>query len=146
MGRTGLPVIRSVITIVGNGSTIRRSGGAPQFRIFAVAGVGNLELQRTTVSGGVATTSEGGGGAYIRRGVLTLANSTMSGNSAGLPNIGYSDGGGISNTFGDVILTNSNISGNTASHRGGGIAQLVVPLLSLTERVLGTSLDGSGKR
>jgi len=53
-GPTGLPVIRSVITIVGNGSTIRRGGGAPQFRIFAVAGIGNLELQRTTVSGGVA--------------------------------------------------------------------------------------------
>ena len=31
---------------MGNGSTIRRSGAAPQFRIFAVAGVGNLAPAR----------------------------------------------------------------------------------------------------
>ncbi len=35
-GRSGLPVIRSVITIDGNGSTIRRAPTAPDFGIFAV--------------------------------------------------------------------------------------------------------------
>jgi hypothetical protein len=51
-GPTGLPVIRSVITIVGNGSTIARTRGEP-FRILAVNSSGKLTLQETTVSGGV---------------------------------------------------------------------------------------------
>src|SRR5215217_2863493 len=54
-GATGLPLISSVITIAGNGSTIRRDSGAPNFRMFAVDRSGNLILQRTTVSGGVAS-------------------------------------------------------------------------------------------
>src|SRR5919206_2410671 len=35
-GPTGLPVIRSNITIAGNNSAIRRAGTAPRFRILAV--------------------------------------------------------------------------------------------------------------
>ena len=50
-GPTGMPVIRSSITIAGNGSTIRRAGTAPRFRIFAVGRNGNLRLQETTVRG-----------------------------------------------------------------------------------------------
>jgi hypothetical protein len=50
----GLPVIRDVITINGNGSTIRRRGGdaSDNFRIFVVGETGNLTLQRTTISDG----------------------------------------------------------------------------------------------
>src|SRR5215208_3164212 len=51
-GPTGLPVIRSDITIAGNTSTIRRADSAPRFRIFAVGDNGDLTLRRTTVSGG----------------------------------------------------------------------------------------------
>ena len=51
-GRTGLPVIRSVITIAGQGSTITRDSEAPEFRIMAVGRTGELALQETTVSGG----------------------------------------------------------------------------------------------
>jgi hypothetical protein len=52
----GLPVIRDVITINGNGSTIRRRGGdaSDNFRIFVVGETSNLTLQRTTISGGRA--------------------------------------------------------------------------------------------
>jgi hypothetical protein len=46
-GPTGLPVIRSQITIAGNGSTIRRVQSAPNFRILAVGDTGDLTLQRT---------------------------------------------------------------------------------------------------
>ena len=48
----GLPVIRSVITIAGQGSTITRARRAPEFRLFAVNRTGELTLQETTVSGG----------------------------------------------------------------------------------------------
>jgi hypothetical protein len=68
-GPTGLPVIRSVITIAGNGSTIRRTGTAPSFRIFAVGRTGNLRLQQTTVSGGAASPTASGldvrGGVFV---------------------------------------------------------------------------------
>ena len=51
-GPTGLPVISSVITIAGQGSTITRASGAPEFRLLAVNSTGDLTLQETTVSGG----------------------------------------------------------------------------------------------
>ena len=51
-GPTGLPVISSVITIEGQGSTITRASGAPEFRLLAVSSTGELTLQETTVSGG----------------------------------------------------------------------------------------------
>jgi len=54
IGPTGLPVITSQITIEGNNSTIERDSSAPDFRIFAVSSTGDLTLQETTVSGGVA--------------------------------------------------------------------------------------------
>ena len=45
---------------------------------------------------------------------VTLANSTVSGNSAG------SDGGGVRNS-GTLTLTNSTVSGNSAFDDGGGV-------------------------
>jgi hypothetical protein len=79
---TGLPVIGSVITMAGNGSTIKRDPGAPDFRIFAVSSSGSLTLQRTTVSGGRAIAPFGGGAGVFSQGTLTLNNSTISGNFA----------------------------------------------------------------
>jgi hypothetical protein len=52
-GPTGLPVVRSVITIAGQGSTIARDREAPEFRLLAVNNTGELTLQETTVSGGL---------------------------------------------------------------------------------------------
>jgi len=55
-GPTGLPVICSDITVVGNNSTIRRPGTAPDVRILAVGKTGHLRLQDDpdigTVTGG----------------------------------------------------------------------------------------------
>ncbi len=50
-GATGLPLILSDITIDGNGSTIRRAGSAPAFRILTVEEGGDLTLLDTTVTG-----------------------------------------------------------------------------------------------
>ena len=109
-GATGLPLISSVITIAGNGSTIRRDPSAPDFRILAVSSIGSLTLQRTTVSGGRALAPFGGGGGVFSQGALTLNNSTISRNS----------GGGVFDAFGHLSVTNSTISGNSAG-AGGGI-------------------------
>ena len=52
-------------------------------------------------------------------GVLTLTNSTVSGNNARGGIVGI--GGGILNFAGPLTLTNSTVSGNTAEDLGGGI-------------------------
>ena len=51
-GPNGLPTVGSVITIEGNGSTIRRGVGAPDFRIMAVNSSGNLGLFDLTLRSG----------------------------------------------------------------------------------------------
>jgi len=112
-GDTGLPVVSSPITIEGNGSTITRDSGAPAFRIFTINSAGNLTLNETTVSGGVA--GDIGGGVLNYAGTATLTHSTVSGNSAGL----Y--GGGVFNLSGTTTLTNSTVSGNSAGLGGGGV-------------------------
>jgi hypothetical protein len=75
-GPTGLPVVTSIITIEGRGSTIRRDPAAPEFfRILAVGpDTGSLILRETTITGG------------------SLPNSGNSGNNGN-----DRDGGGILN-------------------------------------------------
>ena len=91
-GPTGFPVIRSSITIQGNGNRVFRDNGAPEFRIFAVATNGDLTLVNARVSGGVVSGGEGSDSGGIHNlGTLTLTNSTVSGNTAG------DNGGGINN-------------------------------------------------
>ena len=145
-GDTGLPVITSVITIEGRGSTITRGAGAPNFRILAVRGVFtpgeplslSLTLNETTVSGGVAAGAPpagNGGGLYIYGSVVTLNNSTVSGNSAG-------NGGGIYNRYSAVLLTRSTVSGNSATGDGGGMFSEGFALIDST--VSGNSATGDG--
>ena len=49
---TGLPVIRTDITIAGHNSAIRRARTAPEFRIVTVGQAGDLTLHRAAVSRG----------------------------------------------------------------------------------------------
>ncbi|MGH8532075.1 MAG: choice-of-anchor Q domain-containing protein, partial [Gammaproteobacteria bacterium] len=107
LGPTGLPVIRSTITLRGRNSTIQRESDAPRFRILAVASSGDLTLHSTTVSGGRSGYYYGGG--VYNTGTLTLTNSTVSGNDGG---------GGVFNS-GTLTLTHSTVSGN--SGYGGGV-------------------------
>lgn len=81
-GATGLPTIRTPITLAGNGSTIRRANTVPAFRIFSVAKTGSLTLQKTIVTGGTSAGSKfgGGGGLLNYGGTLNLNSSTVSGN------------------------------------------------------------------
>jgi hypothetical protein len=138
-GATGLPVIRSVITIAGNNSTIRRASSAPEFRIITVGSHGNLTLQDTTVRGGTLLDGDVNGGGVANYGRLTITNGTISGNSTGgngggvysgatmtLTNSTISGnaaygGGGIRNS-GTLSITSSTISGNTAAASGGGVS------------------------
>ncbi|MCL4864036.1 MAG: hypothetical protein KJZ93_31800, partial [Caldilineaceae bacterium] len=108
-GSNGLPIITSAITIQGNNATIRRGTG--NYRIIEVASTGDLTLNDTTISGGAQVR---GGGIFNNGGVVTLNNSTVSGNGSQ-----FEFGGGIFSR-GTTTLNSSTVSGNTAA-AGGGI-------------------------
>ena len=59
--------------------------------------------------------TDGGGGGIFSRENLTVANSTITGNTA------ERSGGGVYNFYENLTVTNSTISGNTAERSGGGI-------------------------
>lgn len=148
-GPTGLPVISSEITIVGNGRTLSRAGAAPEFRLLTIASSGDLTIQDTTLSGGkmpdASALLNDGGGIANYSGQLRLEGCTVSGNTAD------GDGGGIySNTDGsdEVVIINSTLSGNSAGDVGGGVSILALDdTSSLTinnSTISGNSADDVG--
>jgi hypothetical protein len=126
-GYTGLPLITSAITIEGNGAKITRKKTGAHFRLLAVTNTGDLELQNLTLSGG---SSDYGGGAIINAAQLTIANSTVTGNTGPI-------GGAVAN-YQDLTITNSTVSKNTANGAypsggfGGGIANSDTGTLTIT--------------
>jgi hypothetical protein len=101
-------------TVALNNSAVSNSVG------FAGGGIFNystLTLTNSAVNDNSATSAtDGGGGIYSLGGLLTLNNTTVSGNSAA--NLG---GGIFSNAGGTITLNNTTVSGNSAGY-GGGIA------------------------
>lgn len=109
-GPTGLPFITSEVRVEGNGAIIERRSGdsVPAFRLFTVAGAGdldpvtnapltkgNLTLNNVWLRGGLARGGKGGngatsggggglgaGGAIYNRGTLNILSSTLSANTA----------------------------------------------------------------
>jgi hypothetical protein len=129
-GPTGLPVIGSVVTIVGNGSTITRAGSAPEFRIFAVAPSGNLTLRQVALSGGIAPKAgseiaNDGGGVLNAGGTLSIIGSTISGNTAdrGGAVQSQSSAGRVKVVIANTTITNNRAVAGTerTSGWGGGV-------------------------
>jgi hypothetical protein len=160
-GPTGLPVMSSVITIEGQGSTITRDSGVPDFRILALNSTGDLTLQETTVSGGVTPPFGSGGGVANYGGTLTVTNSTIAGNASdaggGVENFGgtltvtnstiagnaSAFGGGVENFGGTLTITNSTIAGN-ASNFGGGVENCGGTLTVTNSTISGNASDAGG--
>jgi hypothetical protein len=143
-GPNGLPVITSPfpLTIQGAGAevtSIDRSASAPPFRIFLVEDTGTLTLNGLTIRGG-AVPSDANGGGINNAGMLTIRNSTITGNTAGFV------GGGIV-AEGTVIITDSTITDNTAD-RGAGIYFGASVTLTITNSTIArnraTFLAGGG--
>ena len=93
-------------------------------------GQGILTVQNSTLSGN-ASFSVGGG--VFNNGTLTVRNSTLNGNSARF------NGGGISNSNATATIENTTFIGNTSSGGGGGL-NTVGGSLSLQ----GSTLSGNG--
>ena len=142
---TGELVINKSLTIDGPGASQLTVSGNNASRVFyiSVSFPNTVTLDGLTVSGGNGTGAVNSGhgcGIYNGGGVLTLTNSTVSGNSGG----GGSGGGGILN-FGTLTLTNSTVSGNSAFFGGGIGAQGFLTLTNST--VSGNSaFNGGGIR
>ncbi|MGQ0619173.1 MAG: choice-of-anchor Q domain-containing protein [Panacagrimonas sp.] len=157
-GPTGLPLITSEIVIQGNNNSISRSS-VDEFRLLAVTSSGDLTVQQTTLSGGYASGSYGGGAIYSS-GTLTLDRSTVSGNTAdegggisstGVLNItrsalsgnkGYS--GGAIYSDGELTIQNSTVTGNSAGGSGGGIYATGGTFTMVRSTVSGNTADDEG--
>ncbi len=162
-GPTGLPTIRSAITIIGNGSTILRASRAPAFRILAVGQTGRLMLRTTTVSGGRASdrvTSYGagskGGAIYSNQGTVTLIRSNITGNRAARSGGGvYINSGALNVTGRSVVSGNRgghsisayegviNVNNSTVSRNAGGGVSSVFGTIRITKSTISGN-TGSG--
>lgn len=87
--------------------------GNDAHRLFTIAEGATVELRRLVITRGAAV--EGGGGAIVSRGTLTILDSEVSASAA------ETFGGGIINSSGEMVITRSSVSGNRSGGDGGGI-------------------------
>ncbi|MCA9913772.1 MAG: hypothetical protein KC496_10505, partial [Anaerolineae bacterium] len=114
-GANALPLIDYPVVINGNGATIERDPGAPQFRLFFVNSGGDLTLNDLTLLNGNLPSNKNGGAINIRIGDVTLNNVDLFGHTA--------QHGGAIYVFdgGTLTAADSSISGNYAFNGGGAI-------------------------
>ena len=112
-GANALAVITGSVTIIGNGSTIERTGGAA-FRLFDMAAGGSLTLQDLTLQGGLAqgVGAAAQGGAIYSAGTLDLVNVAILNNKA--QGVGAAAQGGAIYSAGTLDLVNVAILNNKA--------------------------------
>ena len=112
-GPNGLPIVVSTIVVEGDGSTIRRAAGAPEFRFVLVGPSGDLTLNDVTLEGG--DSGDWWGGALENQsGTVALNRTTVTANTA-------ISAGAIYNNSGTMTLTDSVVSLNTGTGGPGGI-------------------------
>jgi hypothetical protein len=113
-----LPNITTDLTISGLGATLVTIDGANSYRPFYVESGAIVTLSGMTVTRG---NGDNGGGIFNNGGALTVANSTISSNTAsGVV------AGGIASLSGTLTVTGSTFSGNTASTAGGIFSQSAI--------------------
>ncbi len=140
----GLPRITNPMTINGNGATIQRAPGAPEFRILMT--FSDLTLDGVTIRGGRTSGAQAGsgagGGISKQSGNLVIRNSTVTENTA-------ATGGGIMSTCGSLTVDNSTIAGNMSFAGGGGITMFPAVSCATTATIVSSTIfenrtDGAG--
>jgi fibronectin-binding autotransporter adhesin len=106
--------VATSVNIQGPGAKNVTVSGGGKSTVFDVQNGVTATISGLTVTGGVATTGNGGG--IANYGTLTLSGGAITGNSAVL---GSSAAGGGVFTEGSLTVTNSTISGNSALSGGG---------------------------
>ena len=120
-------VIDKNLVIDGPGASqlrVQRStvGGTPIFNIFDVTPNNTVTIEGLTISNGLTGSNGGGGGIYNNGSFLTIANCTISGNSAGFGGAIFSDAVNFGSA--QLVISNSILSGNSAVTSGGCIYNL----------------------
>jgi CSLREA domain-containing protein len=132
------------LTIDGGRESITVSGG-DQVQVFSESAGATLALRNLTVANGSAGS---GGGIENNGGMLTVTDSTFSGNSAvgtGSDPVDCANkcyGGGIENDGGTLTVTGSTFLGNKSDAVGGGIANVNGGTLTVTNSTF--SDNGAG--
>jgi hypothetical protein len=132
------------LTIAGPGADVITVSGNRASRVFNIGAAFTVDISGMTIANGRVTNANGGG--ILNSGMLTVTNSTLSGNSAEGGG-GLIGGGGIFN-WGTLTVTSSTLSGNSADAgdgliAGGGILNLGT--LTVTSSTLsGNSGSGGG--
>ena len=142
-GRVGLPLVRTSVTLMGNGNTVERDAAlacpdpdGSDFRLMEIVNGARLAIDSLTLRNGCAPSS----GGIHSAGQLLLTGVTLSGNTAT-----NGHGGGLGNERGNAELVDSLVSDNHASRDGGGIysARNAVLVLERTT-VVGNSAETGG--
>jgi len=110
-----LTTINSVVTVVGNGSTIEPAQGLCR-RFFVVEAAGSLYLNNLTLRGGCNTTS-GGGALLANGGYIYITDSTFVGNTTNP----WNGGAILANPPSAFEIEDSTFDSNTTTSFGGAI-------------------------
>jgi len=123
----------SSCTISGNSAN---GGGGGGIYNEGPSGSATLMVTNCTITGNSAVTGYGAG-ITNNGGTLTIANTTLSGNSAGF------DGGGIANYAGTLTIANSTVSGNSSLGDAGGIYNGTQTTVTITNSTLSGNFCGT---
>ncbi|MEK6281956.1 MAG: Ig-like domain repeat protein [Acidobacteriota bacterium] len=141
---SALPAINGNLNIIGLGADLltveRNNAAATNFRIFLINSGMGVAISGLTISAGNLTAVNENGGGILNNGLLTLSNSTVSGN-----NVMAGSGGGIY-SLGDLTINSSAIVGNDAAGEGGGVNSEAGTLIIRNSTISGNSagFDGGG--
>ena len=128
------------LTITGGGASTTIIDGNKSSRVLTINFGITVSISGVTIRNG--QTVDGAGG-IANSGILSLTNSTVSGNNSG-SGLNSSSGGGIFNS-GTLTLTNSTVSGNSTTFEGGGIGNSgTLTLTNSTVSGNSGSFDGGG--
>ena len=135
--RNALPIIRSNITINGNGQTLVREDSAPQFRFLTVEDRRvRLTVNNLNFRGG--DSGQSGGGAIANTGRLILSNCRF------IHNLGTLGGAIFNGDHCEMVAASCIFEMNTAIARGGAVyssaAQLTIVLSRFADNVVTTGV------
>ncbi|HBI44522.1 MAG TPA: hypothetical protein DDY78_16975 [Planctomycetales bacterium] len=135
-------LINKNLTIAGFSDRGLTVSGNNASRVFEVATGTQVTLSGLTISNGMAVAGDGGGILVDAGAVLTVSNSTLSGNSATFNRKGVGgQGGGIYNG-GTTTVSGSTLSGNSGNGGSGAIYNFATLTVNNNSAVSGNSYYG----
>lgn len=124
------------LTIISSGNSQATIDGGGIDRVLDVLEKSTLDLENIVITGGYVNEAEGAGIRIRKSGPVTITNSTITGNFAGV--------GGIYNYNSLLTVTNSTISGNTTTVGGAGIDNYKATATVKNSTITHNMTDGIG--